>query len=126
MAADSGSPPVSKRTLAISAITGFAWKGGKGLRFVIFSYRSKGGYIAGPPPPPPPDTAGAATASTASLTLSLPAPHVSRVPPVGAGRAVAWRCCRICNLVNLGFFCSISAIAPATCGTAMLVPVKSW
>ena len=31
----------------------------------------------------------------------------------------------ICTCVSVGFLCSISAMAPATCGAAMLVPLLS-
>src|SRR5688572_18959815 len=85
----------------------------------------KGGCMRGPPPPPPPPPISARTAASAASTLSLPPPHVVSHPPAGLSRAVACRCRTMSALVNRAFSSSSKAMAPVTCGAAMLVPVKS-
>jgi hypothetical protein len=68
--------------------------------------------------------AGADTAFHTASASSLPAPHSIAGP-------LTWvACClsrsRALSAVSAGFFCSISAITPATCGAAMLVPLSVW
>lgn len=67
-----------------------------------------------------------ASTRPAPVALSLPGPAVSPVPlvPVLTSRAEFINFCLTWAGVRLGFFSSIKAITPATCGHAAEVPLK--
>src|SRR2546421_4307720 len=59
-------------------------------------------------------------ASTAALASTMPAPQPEQV--AGNGRAVAFSLAATSSGVSDGFFDSINATTPATCGVAIDVP----
>ena len=67
-----------------------------------------------------------ATASTAPAALTIPLPQVDveQVLPPGNGVAVLCKKLKTSSGVRVGSIENISETTPATCGVAMLVPLK--